>query len=106
MQEKPTPGPWFYITDGGTDFTAIATKKEIVWGIDLDAEVLGSSEWLRASKPDLMLMAAAPDLLAALEEIAQINPYNTSIMEYVVAKAQAAIDKVRHNAMYATKPAE
>ena len=35
-------------------------------------------------------------LAAALAEIAQINPYDTSSMGFVVAKAQAAI--LRHNA--------
>jgi hypothetical protein len=41
-------------------------------------------------------------LTAVLAEIAQIDPYNTSSMGFVVAKAQAAI--LRHNAVAQREP--
>ena len=63
-----TKGPWFAITADGTDFTAIATQAEISGDMDLESEVLGSSEWLRATYDDLRLMAAAPELLDAAEK--------------------------------------
>ena len=66
---KHTPGPWFVVSEDGADFTAIATKPSIDSKMDLDCEVLGSSEWLRVKPADLQLMAAAPELLAALGDI-------------------------------------
>lgn len=60
-----TKGPWFAITVDGTDFTAIATQPELSKDMDLDCEILGTSEWLRVTEDDLRLMAAAPELLDA-----------------------------------------
>lgn len=62
--DKKTPGPWFLITEDGTDFTCIASRPAIDGAMDLETEVLGSSEWLRAKRADLLTMAAGADLLA------------------------------------------
>jgi hypothetical protein len=64
---KHTPGPWFLWALDGSDFTAISTvpKQPHSHKIDMDHEVLGSSEWLRVSDEDLRLMVAAPELLEA-----------------------------------------
>lgn len=70
--ETHTPGPWHLVATDGTDFTAIATKAEICGDLDLDAEVLGTSEWLRASPEDLRLMATAPELFAALRDLVDV----------------------------------
>ena len=40
------------------------------------------------------LLAAAPDLLEVLKTIAEMNPYDTSSMEYVVSLAKGAVKKV------------
>lgn len=72
MSDMHTPGPWYVITDDDTDFTAIATAPEISGTMDLDREVLGSSEWLRVKPEDLQLMAAAPTLLDALWQAANL----------------------------------
>jgi len=55
-----TPGPWFSLGAGGTDYTVIASNK--------GEEVVGVSEWIRAEDEDLRLMATAPELLEALEK--------------------------------------
>lgn len=72
---KHTPPPWFVVAEDGADFTAIAKKPSIDSQMDLDCEVLGSSEWLRVKPADLQLMAAAPELLDAL--IQMVDYYGT-----------------------------
>lgn len=69
---KHTPGPWFVVAEDGADFTAIATKPSIDSKMDLDCEVLGSSEWLRVKPENLQLMAAAPELLDELRKAIQL----------------------------------
>ena len=66
---RGTPGPWYVVAEDGADFTAIATKQQIDGVLDLDFEVLGSSEWLRANSKDLHVMAAAPEMLEALDDL-------------------------------------
>jgi len=81
-----TPGPWKLVETESTDFTAIE---------NLDGnEVLGTSEWLRANPVDLQLMAAAPDLLYALEEILlnETKLYNDMA---TVIEAKAAVAKAK-----------
>lgn len=68
MSEQ-TKSPWHVVADNGCDFTAIATTPTIEGNMDLDKEVLGSSEWLRVKPADLRLMAAAPELLDALQSL-------------------------------------
>lgn len=58
-----TPGPWFVVAEEGMDFIAISTTPGIAGQTDHDAEVLGSSEWLRATREDLLVMAASRELL-------------------------------------------
>lgn len=62
-----TKGPW-YITDENWDGEGYSAADDIA--IILDAnnkEVLGTSEWIRVEKPDLVLMTAAPDMYEALD---------------------------------------
>jgi len=56
-----TPGPWFFLGSLVTDDTVIVSDK--------GEEVLGVSEWVRAEDVDLRLMASAPELLEALENL-------------------------------------
>lgn len=81
-----TKGPWFLLQTDGADFTAISTRDKLPlseWHknkdgspkldtMDLDNEVLGSSEWLRATEEDLKLMASAPKLYEALKNSQKI----------------------------------
>ena len=89
MKTEHTPGPWILICVDGADFTAIATRLIPLGAMDLDAEVLGSSEWLRAEPADLRLMAAAPELLAALQAIRVLAPLGSMMR----VEADAAIAK-------------
>ena len=63
-EKRYTPGPWEYIGTEETDDVVIQTK---VHGVIHDDEVLGVSEWCRLEDADGFLMAAAPELLEALE---------------------------------------
>lgn len=78
-----TKGPWYLLQTDGADFTAISTKNKMPMCeyrtnkdgspkptvMDLDNEVLGSSEWLRASEEDLTLMSASPELYECFKEL-------------------------------------
>ena len=82
---KHTPGPWFSLGAGGTDYTVIASNK--------GEEVVGVSEWIRAEDEDLRLMATAPELLEALESLlAQVEQYGhkpeCDAARAVIAKAK------------------
>ena len=89
---KGTPGPWYVVADDGADFTAIATKQQIDGVLDLDFEVLGSSEWLRANSKDLQVMAAAPELFEALRDLLEACHAEPN-MERERNQARAALAK-------------
>lgn len=82
---KHTPAPWYLIQTDGTDFTAISRREK---NGDLGDEILGTSEWLRATPEDLRLMAAAPDLLDALH-LAEIQ-----ITADLVGRIQQPAEKI------------
>lgn len=72
-----TPGPWT-VAESGSRFRHLNDPMPELFGtaedtciltVEGEYEVLGCSEWLRAERDDLLLMAAAPDLLEALKEI-------------------------------------
>lgn len=74
LEEKATPGKWYYWMVDGTDFTAIATiPKPSCCDTASAHEVIGSSEWLRAEPDDMnaivALRNAAPKLLDVLSKI-------------------------------------
>ena len=66
MDDAQTPGPWFLVADDGADFTAIATTQNLDGAMILGVEVLGSSGRLRAKRADLLVMAAAAEMLELL----------------------------------------
>ena len=94
-------------TQAGNDFN---TLEEFVSKMCIAASERWRDEWSEQCNDNQILhntcdeaiafakeMTKERDTLAAvLAEIAQINPYDTSSMGFVVAKAQAAI--LRHNA--------
>ena len=89
---KHTPGPWYVVNhDSFSEFTAISTKPEISGNskIDLENEVLGTSEWLRAKPEDLGLMALAPELLEACQKVAKdgVVPSTMDMIYGVLDKA-------------------
>lgn len=94
-ETKHTPGPWYLVADDGTDFTAIATVPEIDGDTDMEHEVLGSSEWLRVNLEDLRLMAAAPELLVALQAVDVLFGHlaTDSTQRIWIDNARAAIAK-------------
>lgn len=106
------PGPWMVCMDrksGMTVYrpiththTAIAVNREDFYlpgykpGVDCDGYVqpddnIDCAQW----RVDVArLIAAAPDMYAALEQIAQVNEYNTSSMGWVVELAKTVLKKV------------
>jgi hypothetical protein len=87
-----TPGPWEYR----------APEKEEVWG----PAIYASGAYDRHMEPlaaatteaDARLIAAAPDLLAALEEIDSDNEWQTcgdSCVEFARPRIRAAIAKAK-----------
>ena len=101
-------------TQAGNDFN---TLEEFVSKMCIAASERWRDEWSEQCNDNQILhntcdeaiafakeMTKERDTLAAvLAEIAQINPYDTSSMGFVVAKAQAAI--LRHNARSEARPA-
>ena len=91
---KHTPGPWTpefgeaYRVRSQQDGGQIAIMMNLKGQFGLAGRRSGDEVAANAR-----LIAAAPDLLEALEKIAQINPYDTSSMGYVVSLARAAIVK-------------
>ena len=77
-----TPGPWS--NDYGVEIRAGEFRPICGMRFPFDSE---------QNQANARLIAAAPELLEALEKIAQINPYDTSSMGYVVGLARAAIAK-------------
>ena len=87
METKHTPGPWDAIPDcpeeGSGDWYVVADNEDVL--------ARGSSE------PDARLIAAAPDLLAALQWLAHeascSDPSNSLLLGDALDKARAAIAK-------------
>lgn len=71
LEQAATKGPWFFHDTAGTDFTAISTRAEYPEDIDMEHEVIGSSEWLRAKYEDMELIAAMRNHLPALLDVAE-----------------------------------
>lgn len=56
--------------------------------------------------PDMRLMAAAPDLLEALQRVVAISDRKHDAWDAAKAAIAKALGRVVHNAMYPAKPAE
>lgn len=95
-----TPGPWKIVTRNANRVfhkIAIQPSTSIGFGLSNTSPVASVIWYGDLGLANARLIAAAPDLFALLEEISKKDPHVASSMEYVVAKAKAAIDKVRHN---------
>jgi hypothetical protein len=80
---KHTPEPWYVVADDGSDFTCISTRPELPEGetIDMDHEVLGSSEWLRVSGEDLDRVVECVNALTGVEDPASFVAKAKRLME-------------------------
>lgn len=103
IDERPTPGPWYLITNNDTHFTAIATKPIDAGSYDPDNGVLSTSEWLIVNRPDLERMARVPDMEAEIERLQEAlscltdaihrydsDPKSTTIMAKYAASLEHA----------------
>ena len=98
MSSQHTPGPWKslpeeadkpYIRVRGT---ALGRRYKIANVMDPTYNGATDQDF-EETRANARLIAAAPELYAALEQIAQISEYNTSSMGWVVGLAKAAIAK-------------
>ena len=95
---KHTPGPWEVTEDGEADFSGIATQSNWLMRIQQNGELSVQEEEANAN-----LIAAAPELLAALEALEPhmdaIVCYASTLPEFkpnlLVVNAQAAIRKAK-----------
>ena len=87
-----TPGPWIVnpaFTRWKKRGNPIVAPDAII--LTTGESVLSTSEWLDVDDADLLMMAAAPDLLAALEEVVRISDRKNDAWD----AAKAAIRKAR-----------
>lgn len=97
MSAKHTPGPWEACKVG--DYGDYDGQCLVVLGDDMRVAVTLGSD--KTAKANASLIAAAPDLLDALREIADdyagrfdmASPSTNPGMKYVVSQARAAIAK-------------
>jgi len=92
MKTKHTPSPWYTDTAGQGDITVTSTHDK--HGSDQDVcEVYGASDEEQAA--NAALIAAAPDLLAALEACMDMKEWDDSNGPEAAAydRASAAIAK-------------
>ena len=74
-----TPGPWKYDYEDGYCGEIIASNgKEVATFTD------------EPNAPDARLIAAAPDLLAALIQISESLPYSSPVNAHIIARAAIA----------------
>lgn len=89
-----TPGPWEYHGEEGQNFIVTAADGTFV----INGCGCCASPWCH-SEADARLITAAPNMKEVLKTIAEMNPYDTSSMEYVVSLAKSAIEKVTGGAV-------
>lgn len=85
MNTSYTKGPWYFNEKYGTGDTLISTTTNH----ELDSEVLGVSEWVRAKDEDLKLMSFAPMLIQALALIEEhtVCDWSNKIAKEAINKA-------------------
>ena len=90
MSTKHTPGPWYYVT--GAAWTTPSGPDDGGACVAMRASNAPISPCQRDA--NLRLIAAAPELLDALEELAHLEEWEER-RERVVARALAVIAKAR-----------
>lgn len=89
MKTKHTPGPWNFIEQGDPDeFVLLANEHRWVIALRMNGELRLEEEIANAS-----LIAAAPELLEALDDI--IGLAEAGRMVHVINRAKAAIAKAK-----------
>jgi len=74
MSTKHTPGPWIYLYDGSGDFSVYGVDgAEVGTAWSKDAHFMGNGEASYRNEANARLIAAAPELLEALEVLARLD---------------------------------
>ena len=106
METKHTPGPWF-IDQFGHVYGWTEGKRIDSGGTQKDSVVLVDNRYSQATRHDKMLIAAAPELLAALEMVEEAfmhkpgpeniagNKARTAPLKYCNAEFSAALNAAR-----------
>lgn len=86
MSSKHTPGPWSWYTRNGHRVAIDGSGGAEV----ARAEEYGASAWIEVSEDDARLIAAAPELLEALQRLVDaVDPESTGWDEAVAAISKA-----------------
>ena len=82
---KPTPGPWFY------DGVSPTTGAHIIHVAEGEiAETFGDWSGPEAAEANARLIAAAPDLLAALSDLLELHVAHHNAQQHAAARAAIA----------------
>ena len=87
MKTAHTPGPWVYIADAACVFQK--SSKRIVCDVYRVGSDGNKAHKARTGK-DALLIAAAPDLLAALIAISKELPYSSPMNAHIIAREAIA----------------
>lgn len=95
MEEfKGTPGPWFEHREG---FSTVYVEARLRQGVIQEVAACGPTEaGSDAQSANARLIAAAPELLQALQELVHADTHgikNCSAQVYALEKAKSAINK-------------
>jgi hypothetical protein len=95
--DKPgyTPGPWHVVPYGDGNALVICTEPDGNWRICFLATPGDSSGAWETIKADARLIAAAPQMVEALQDILEYSGGAASALddEYVMDRARAALSK-------------
>ncbi len=98
MSLQHTPGPWKCLPEEDKPYirvrgTTLGRRYKIANVMDpVNSGV--TDQYFDETRANARLIATAPDMYAALKQIASINEYNTSSMGWVVELAKTVLKKV------------
>ncbi len=94
MTIKHTPGPWVIADEGTTGWDICTVYATEVGYVEIKATKVGDEEDYKAENySNARLIAAAPDLLEALQRMLVINSLGAYAQSEAISAARAAIAK-------------
>ena len=90
MKTQHIPGPWRVTAHGGGEYTVEAHTETVATSVDETGE---ECAWAEHTEANARLIAAAPDLLEALQASLKLIELSVPFEGEVTRKARAAIAK-------------